>query len=106
MSTSVATGFITITRAAAYVDSLRNYAVLIDGAKAADIAEGETIQCVTTYGSHEVMIRIAWCSSPRLIVQVGPNVSPTLECKPASSFATVLYWITIGCRRYIQLHVR
>lgn len=105
MATSASAGSITITRASAYVDSLRNYAVFIDGAKAADIAEGETIQCVTTLGSHEVMLRIAWCSSPRLTVLVGPNGSPKLECKPASSFATILYWITIGCRRYIQLRL-
>ena len=105
MDINMSKGSITVTRAASYGDKLRNYTVVIDGEVAGHIGNGESIRFPVSVGDHELFLRIAWCRSQALLIHVRPEAEVRLVCEPAANAATVLYWMTFGYRRYIDLRI-
>jgi hypothetical protein len=86
-----------------YRDRLRAYKVLVDGEPAGAIKAGETLTLPAAPGRHAVQLRISWCRSPELEVDVPAGGAVALRCRPGGSAANALYDITLGRSSYIAL---
>ena len=91
------------------VDRKRAYRVFIDDAKVGKIKSGETKVFQVSPGRHDLQLKIDWCSSRKLQVDVKDGESK-MVCKPKANQQnpfklTVegLYLVTLGCRGYIEL---
>jgi hypothetical protein len=78
-------------------DRLRAYRVTVDGLEVGEIRRGETKDFPVEPGSHEVVLRIDWCRSPTLEVDVAPGTRVPLQCRP--NVPIVLALIAIITRR-------
>ena|ERR1700755_2176777 len=85
-----------------WTDRRRAYRVLVDGRDLGAVRRGETARFELPAGAHEVFLKIDWCRSQKLAVDLEPGRSLRLECSARNPFAA-LYWISFGRNRYIQL---
>lgn len=100
-----ASGKITVTRTANLLrDRARRYKVFVDGDLCGLIAIGQHFNFPVAAGSHDVQIRIDWCSSPTVRVEVPPSGVAALECGPGSPVP--FYNITFGRKKYVSLRAR
>lgn len=93
--------------AAKWADAARAYKVFIDGAKAGVIKNGETQEYELSEGFHTLQLKIDWCSSgvARFYIKNGETIYAA--CSPAKKpglFGDLVY-ITVMCRRYIDLKI-
>jgi hypothetical protein len=84
-------------------DRARNYRVLVDGRQRAELGDDETIQIPVTPGQHVVLLKIDWCRSRDLQVDIRHGEIVRLECKPHPLPFLVLLYITIWRDKYISL---
>jgi len=103
---------ITLARPTGYrVDSGREYRIVIDRKKVGSIKSGETHVFTVPSGQHELQLKQDWTSSEKLRVDLSENEQTQLICAPRIKQNDVnmmvglraIYWITFGCRRYIDL---
>lgn len=97
---------IRLKRTAAYVDSLRSYAVFVDGIRAGQINVRETLDLTIPPGQHEILLKIDWCSSNTLAFRAEPSGLVTLECGPsATGWRTLLglLYISVWHDRYLWI---
>lgn len=103
---------ITLTRPTGYrVDSGREYQIIIDRKKVGSIKIGETKVFTLSPGRHEVRLKQDWASSEKLEFDLGENDQAQFVCAPRIkendvgmvNGLRVIYWATLGCRRYIDL---
>lgn len=66
-------------------DIFRSYKVIIDGQEAGRIKRGQRLEFPLTPGRHVIFLRIDWCSSPRLELDVQPGQTVRLVCAPGGS---------------------
>jgi len=93
------------------VDRGREYRVDIDGQKVGSIKIGETKVFTIPSGRHTLQLKQDWGSSEKLQVDLGDNDRAQFVCAPRIKQNEetvmvgfrVLYWATIGSRRYIDL---
>jgi hypothetical protein len=85
-----------------YRDGLRPYRILIDGERAGSVKAGGTASVKVAPGRHEVELRIAWCHSPAIAVDVADRATVSLRCCPNEERGA-LAAITAGWRHYIAL---
>ena len=83
-------------------DRRRAYKVMIDGSEVGKVDNGESEGYRVAPGVHEVYLKIDWCRSEKLPLDVGPGETKTIEANGRNPFA-ILYWITIGRSRYIAV---
>lgn len=93
------------------VDRHRAYKILVDGQKVGHISSGETKVFEVQPGEHEVQLKIDWCSSDTLEVDLASDGTATFLCKPRASQRSRtklvlegIYLITVGRKRYIDLY--
>ncbi len=97
-------GSIVITREpGGYADSLRAYEIWIDGHRVSKIRRGESQVVEVEAGEHEVCLKLDWCRSPPVRVALGAGESVELAAAPNAHPLTVLYYATLGRKRYIRL---
>ncbi len=60
---------------------LRRYRVFVDGESVAELRRGEVCQQEVAPGRHTVQVRISWCSSPSVVVQVVPGERTSMICR-------------------------
>lgn len=84
-------------------DGLRTYKVILDGDEVGQLDSGESCRLQVSPGSHEVFLKVDWCRSEPLVVEVAKGETATLRCAPRANLLTDLYWITLGRKRYIEL---
>ena len=103
---------VTLIRPTGYrVDSGREYQVVIDHKKVGSIKIGETKVFTLSPGQHEVRLKQDWASSEKLQFDLGENEQAQFICAPRVkendvgmvNGLRVIYWATLGCRRYIDL---
>jgi hypothetical protein len=83
----------------------------IDGQKVGSIKIGETKVFTLPSGRHELQLKQDWGSSEKLQVDLDDTDRAQFVCAPRIKQNEetimvgfrVLYWATIGCRRYIDL---
>jgi hypothetical protein len=90
-------------RSALWQDRGRDYRIVIDGAHAGSVANGEKIRIAVAPGRHTVRMQIDWCWSPEVVVDVGTGMEHVFACGPnANPFLAVLY-ITLWKNKYLWL---
>lgn len=94
---------IKIRRGNGWQDKLRSYKVVLDGVAAAEIKQGSQVSLPVTAGTHTVQLKIDWCSSPLLEVEVENGKELVIECGPNAKMLLALLYVTFLCRRYIWL---
>jgi hypothetical protein len=95
--------YITVRRPSAMGDKMRKYRVFVDGVGCRDLAEGDEVRIAVTPGSHVVRMKIDWCWSPPLTVDVEEGAERLLECGPNANPFLVLVYITFLKDRYLWL---
>ena len=60
---------------------LRRYEVYIDGERVGRLRRGELVNISVAVGSHSVQVRISWCSSGEVPVEVGSGERVSLICR-------------------------
>lgn len=90
-------------KAGGYVDTIRKYRVVIDGEQHGVIGRGQTVTFPLEPGTHIVMLKIDWCRSTQLTVEIGLGETMKLWCEPAANPASALWYATFGRKRYIRL---
>jgi hypothetical protein len=103
---------ISLTRPTGYrIDSGREYRIDIDRKRVGSIKIGETKDFTLSPGRHEIQLKQDWASSEKLLVDLGENEQAQFVCAPRIkendvgmvNGLRVIYWATLGCRRYIDL---
>lgn len=84
-------------------DRLRAYQVIIDRRRAGTVREGDVASFDVAPGAHTVELRIAWCRSRRIAIDVESDSTLALQCHPNAEFSSALAAITIGRSDYIEL---
>jgi hypothetical protein len=87
-----------------WMDRLRDYRMLVDGEEVARVANGAEARIPVEPGPHIVQMRIDWCGSLPLAVDVAPGETRVLSCGPRANPLTVLLYI--GPRRGSYLWLR
>jgi hypothetical protein len=65
-------------------DRLRRYKVRLDGRWVGKLADNEDVNVPVQPGSHDVLIKLDWGTSPMLTVQVEAGEVARLLCGPGS----------------------
>jgi hypothetical protein len=87
-------------RAPSFAAKLRKFQVLIDGTPIDRIANGES-RCLTMApGRHELRLKLDWCGSPPVIVDLGPREQAEFVCRTVYRSAVDP---VLRPRRYIDL---
>lgn len=84
-------------------DKLRAYKILVDGRPVGSVRRGGTREITVPPGPHTVQLRIDWCTSPAVDVNVDTGRRAVLECGPGGKAPDMLAAITAGRDRYIRL---
>jgi hypothetical protein len=89
--------------AALWQDRARNYRIIIDGNDAGTIANKGETRIALPPGRHTVRLKIDWCGSPEIVVDVGPGTEHVLECGPNSNIFLAVLHLTIWKGEYLWL---
>jgi hypothetical protein len=90
---------------ARWQDLLRDYAIVVDGVQLASVANGAEARLTLKPGRHTVQIKIDWCSSPLLTVDLEAGASQMLECGPHGSLILGMLYLTLWRSQYIWLRM-
>ncbi len=95
---------IELTRKNGFVDRLRAYHVLLDDDLIGEVRARETLLFDVDPGHHEFQLKIDWCWSRKIQLNLDAESSVRLRCGPRS-LLTVFYGVTFGRHEYIKLEV-
>ena len=87
----------------AWRDVLRGYAVLIDDVRVGSLENGMTQRFLVEPGKHSVQMKIDWCSSPSIDVNVAAGHEEKFQCGPNGNPLLAFYFITLGRKKYVRL---
>lgn len=85
-----------------WTDRLRRYEVVIDGVIVGRLANGESSVFEVPVGAHDVFLKIDWCRSEKVALDLVVGQKAILRCRGRNPLAA-LYWITFGRRRYVKM---
>jgi hypothetical protein len=97
---------ITISRDSGYADYLRDYRVLVDGGEIGRIANGQTKTFPLEPGSHQLVMKISWCSSNTVAFSLMAGESAHFNCGSNLRGIRLLlcyYYICFAADRYLWL---
>jgi hypothetical protein len=86
MSTSAS---IDVERQEGWLDRARPYKVIIDGQRAGTVGHGQQQSFEVVPGAHEVFLKLDWCRSPKLTVDVASGERAKVNCAAGGNF-----WMT------------
>jgi len=89
-----------------YRDAARSYKVLVDGNVAGRVKAGHDLAVSAEAGRHVVRLKVDYCRSRDVEVNVPDGGGVDLECRPNAGAWRVLWDTTIGAMRYITLEPR
>jgi hypothetical protein len=89
-------------RPGAWRDVLRGYRVLIDGENVGLIRLGQVREFSVTPGMHSIRLKIDWCSSPELSVNIRAGDTIGFVCAPGGS-PLRLWDLVVNTGKYIHL---
>lgn len=87
-----------------WVDRLRAYHVRLDGGQIGEVRAGETLHFEVGPGHHEVQLKIDWCWSRKIQLDLDAGSSVQLRCR-SRSLLTAFYGMTFGRRDYIKVEM-
>lgn|GEM_PF-795225 len=71
---------ITIVRTSQRVNSMREYDIYLDGQKINAISNGETKTIEVSDGNHEIYLKVDWCKSKKLNINLAEGQELKLKC--------------------------
>lgn len=71
---------ITIVRTSQRVNSMREYDIYLDGQKINAISNGETKTIEVSNGNHEIYLKVDWCKSKKLNINLAEGQELKLKC--------------------------
>lgn len=87
-------------------DRLRAYRLMVDGVAVAKVKRGETATVTLSPGRHRIRMKIDWCGSRTLELDVSDSDRLAVRCRPGltglKALAVPLY-LTFLRNRYIEL---
>jgi hypothetical protein len=86
-----------------YRDRFRMYTVILDGRNVGRIKRGQAIEIDISPGSHVAMLKLVWCSSPRLTFSVSPGEDVILACRPGGSALSAPWHFLFARGRYVAV---
>ena len=86
-------------------DRLRAYKLVVDGSSVASVGQGETKDVAIEPGHHRVWMRISWCRSRMLDIDLQDGGHARLMCRANGSPLLVILYITVFGARYIDLQL-
>lgn len=86
-------------------DKWRAYTVLIDGNAVGKVKRGASVSMPLAPGPHVALLRINWCSSPELPIEIPNGAELHLECGPARSELGNARQMTEAPHTYLWLRV-
>jgi hypothetical protein len=89
--------------AAAWQDRMRDYRVLVDGSERGRVSNGSEIRVDVAPGRHRVQVKIDWCGSPAVDVDVEEGMVQVLDCGPNATPLTLMYYVFLRVGRYLTL---
>ncbi|MCA3071780.1 MAG: hypothetical protein ING77_04935 [Rhodocyclaceae bacterium] len=84
-------------------DRVRSYRVIIDDNEVAQVANGAEVEVPVTAGKHIVQLKIDWCQSEALEIDVASGERQILECGPNVTPWLALLCITVSRKKYLWL---
>jgi hypothetical protein len=72
---------VVLHRAPSFAAKLRKFQVLIDGTPIDKIANGESMCLTMAPGRHELRLKLDWCGSHPVIVDLGPREQAEFVCR-------------------------
>lgn len=93
-------------RGGRYRDATRKYKVLVDGNVAGDVKAGHDLAVPAEAGRHVVRLKIDWCRSQDVEVDVPEGGEVHLDCRPNAGAWRALWDVTVGLTKYITLEPR
>ena len=95
--------YLIVRRPVAFGDKGRNYRIIVDGKDCGTIAERGEARIAVDPGRHVVRMKIDWCWSEPLEIDVQAGSERVLECGPNANPFLVLLYITVFKNRYLWL---
>lgn len=86
-----------------WVDSARAYRLFVDEMQVGTIKRGETHSYDVEPGRRQVQLRVDWCRSPTLEVEVDFDQPARLICRPNAKFYNLIFMIIFRHDQYIAL---
>jgi hypothetical protein len=93
---------IVVVRGDGYVDAIRRYRVFIDNRERGTVGACEVQTFPVSEGQHKVRMRVDWCSSPEISVDMAKGDVHVL-CGPNAPVLLVLFYGLFAWRRWIWL---
>lgn len=84
-------------------DIIRDYTILLNGKEVARVSNGAEAEFDVEPGKHTVQMKIDWCRSLALDVNVDAEKTVTLLCGPNFSLLLGFLYITVWRNKYIWL---
>lgn len=84
-------------------DAWRAYNVVVDGQERGTIRNGGSLSLELDPGHHTVLLRIDWCSSRPLEIDLDSGERVRLVCRPNAKPWSVIYWSLLRHDDYIAL---
>ena len=84
-------------------DRARNYQLLVDGKRIAEIGHGASVRIPLSPGRHTVQMKIDWCYSALLELDFAAGRLEVLECGANSNPFVALFYITLWRKNYLWL---
>lgn len=86
-----------------YTEHLHPFEVVIDDEVVGQLASGDSLVHEVTAGPHELYVKIYWCSSEKVDVDLEEEQQVVFSCDTRANLLTDGYWATFGRRRYLRL---
>jgi hypothetical protein len=87
----------------AWQDKLRAYKIFVDNQEVGAIKQQGEFHFGVAPGKHTVQLKIDWCYSPTVEVEVAMGSTASLTCEPGAHPLLSLLYITLLRKRYIRL---
>ena len=94
---------IVVRRAPAWGDKLRAYRIFVNGEARGTVSENGEARIAVGPGRNVVRMKIDWCWSPAVDLDVEAGTVRTLECGPNAHPLLALVYITFLKNRYLWL---
>ena len=100
-----ASTWIDVERQEGWRDRARSYKVMIDGRQAGMVGYDQQESFEVTPGSHEVYLKIDWCRSPKLAVDVSSGQRAKVTCAAGGNFWLTFVDVIFRPTRYIRAEI-
>lgn len=71
---------LSMRRTVNWADLLRAYRIVVDGQEVARVSAGMSVDIPVTSGTHSIVVKIDWCSSPTLNFDIDSGQRVQFEC--------------------------